>query len=206
MRFQAVHSDGALLGLSLYHFDPDGQLRQSRYAQRAVYQAGGWLLEDVQETRFVEQAGLAAEPQLATQTQHYERVAWDTSLRPQLLHVLAMEPDLLSLRDLYAYTRYLAGEGIDAGAYELAFWVKVLQPLAMLGLVLVGISFVFGPLRSVTMGQRILAGVLVGLVFKFSQDLLGPASLVFGFSPAVSALVPVLVCFLIGGWLLRRGR
>jgi lipopolysaccharide export system permease protein len=36
------------------------------------------------------------------------------------------------------------------------------------------------------------------------QDLLGPASLVFGFAPLVAVLVPAVVCAVIGLWLLRR--
>ena len=40
-------------------------------------------------------------------------------------------------------------------------------------LVLVAISFYFGPLRSVTMGFRVFIGIIVGLLFKYAQDLLG---------------------------------
>ena len=78
------------------------------------------------------------------------------------------------------------------------FWTR--------GLVLVAISFIFGPLRDGTMGFRIFAGVIVGIVFRTSQDLLGPASLVFGFSPLYAALIPIAVCLLFGMALLQRAR
>jgi lipopolysaccharide export system permease protein len=81
-----------------------------------------------------------------------------------------------------------------------------LQPLAIAGLVLVAISFIFGPLRDGTMGFRIFAGVIVGIVFRTSQDLLGPASLVFGFSPLYAALIPIAVCMLFGIGLLQKAR
>jgi lipopolysaccharide export system permease protein len=59
-------------------------------------------------------------------------------------------------------------------------------------------------LRSVTLGQRVFTGVVVGFVFRIAQDLLGPSSLVFGFPPLFAVLIPVAVCALAGVWLLRR--
>ncbi|MGB2130167.1 MAG: LptF/LptG family permease, partial [Marinobacterium sp.] len=103
-----------------------------------------------------------------------------------------------------SYSRYLEEQGVNADSYLLAFWSKLLQPLAILALVLIGVSFIFGPLRSVTVGQRVIAGVVFGLVFKFAQDLLGPASTVFGFPPLIAVVIPILLCTGAGLWLLRR--
>ncbi|MCY1350366.1 Lipopolysaccharide export system permease protein LptG [compost metagenome] len=71
-------------------------------------------------------------------------------------------------------------------------------------LVLMAISFIFGPLRSVTLGQRVFTGVLVGFVFRIAQDLLGPSSLVFGFPPLLAVLIPSAICTVAGLWMLRR--
>ncbi len=71
-------------------------------------------------------------------------------------------------------------------------------------LVLMAISFIFGPLRSETLGQRIFTGVVIGFVVRISQDLLGPSSLVFGFPPFLAVLIPAGICALAGVWLLRR--
>ncbi|MND91619.1 Lipopolysaccharide export system permease protein LptG [compost metagenome] len=80
----------------------------------------------------------------------------------------------------------------------------MLQPLVTAALVLMAISFIFGPLRSVTLGQRVFTGVVIGFVVRISQDLLGPSSLVFGFSPLFAVLVPAGICALAGIVLLRR--
>ena len=95
---------------------------------------------------------------------------------------------------------------LDSDDYQLALWGKILQPAAIGALVLVAISFIFGPLREGTMGFRIFAGVIVGIVFRTSQDLLAPASLVFGFAPIYAALVPILLCVAAGMLLLLRAR
>jgi lipopolysaccharide export system permease protein len=71
-------------------------------------------------------------------------------------------------------------------------------------MVLVAISFVFGPLRSVTMGFRVFTGLLVGLLFKYMQDLLGPMSMVYGFNPLIAVLAPIVVNGIVGAVLMRR--
>jgi lipopolysaccharide export system permease protein len=96
-------------------------------------------------------------------------------------------------------------QNADTSVYELAYWRKVLQPLVIIGLVLIGISFVFGPLRDSTMGLRIFVGVVIGISFKIIQDMLGPFSIVFGFPAVLAVLMPVLLCMGVGLYLLRRG-
>ena len=78
------------------------------------------------------------------------------------------------------------------------------MPLGTAVMVLVAISFIFGPLRSVTMGFRVFTGLLVGLLFKYMQDFLGPMSLVYGFNPMLAVLVPIAVSAVAGGILMRR--
>jgi lipopolysaccharide export system permease protein len=129
---------------------------------------------------------------------------WDVELNPQLLGTVVLEPDALSVTGLWRYIHYLAEQGLNNGQYWLAFWSKVLQPVVTAALVLMAISFVFGPLRSVTLGQRVFTGVVVGFVFRIAQDLLGPSSLVFGFSPLFAVLIPAAFCALAGVLLLRR--
>ena len=124
------------------------------------------------------------------------------ALKPLTLDVV--EPETLPVLELWPYAQYLKQQGMVFVDIELAFWRKLLQPLATLGLVLVAMSFIFGPLREGTMGARIFVGVIVGVVFRISQDFFGPASLIFGYDPLVAALVPIAVCWLGGTWLLWR--
>ncbi len=95
---------------------------------------------------------------------------------------------------------------LDGDSYRLEFWKKVLRPLEIFSLVLLGISFIFGPLRQATMGYRVFAGVLTGVVFQTLQDISGLSSLVFGFSPLMAVLCPMLVCALLGSYFLSKVR
>lgn len=196
MHFNAVLPNGVLFGVTRYSFDSAGRLRSSSFVERATYQSDGkWLEEQGRVTEFTESS--------TTQTQFTTR-QWEAEISPELLNVLILEPDALSIRSLYSYSRYLENQSLDSDEYQLAFWQKVLQPLATASLVLIAISFIFGPLRQVTMGYRIFTGVVFGIVFDTSQNLLGPSSLVFGFSPLIAVAIPIVICFCIGFVLLRN--
>ena len=129
---------------------------------------------------------------------------WDTDITPDLLTLDVVEPETLPILQLWPYARYLQRQGMVFVDIELAFWRKLLQPLATLALVLVAMSFIFGPLREGTMAARVFVGIIVGVVFRISQDFFGPASLIFGFDPLLAALSPIAVCWFGGLWLLWR--
>ena len=191
----AVQSDGRLIGVTRYQFGDKRQLLEASFAREAHFTDGAWQLEDVAITRFLNER---------TEVINEPNVGWDSQLTPYLLGVVTVEPNTLSLEGLWGYIHYLSEQGLNNGRYWLAFWSKLFQPLVTMALVLMAISFIFGPLRSVTLGQRVFTGVVVGFVIRIAQDLLGPASLVFGFSPLVAVLLPAAVCALAGLYLLKR--
>jgi len=195
VHINAVQPNGVLYGVTRYRFDDQRRLLSSSFARRALHQGDHWQLTDVATTHFRERS---------TEVVKAASERWDVELNPQLLGTVVLEPEALSVTGLWRYIQYLAEQGLNNGQYWLAFWTKVLQPLVTAALVLMAISFIFGPLRSVTLGQRVFTGVLVGFVFRIAQDLLGPSSLVFGFSPLFAVLIPAAICALAGGWLLRR--
>ena len=195
IHINSVQPNGLLYGVTRYRFDKERHMQSSSFARRATFDQDHWQLTDVTTTLFHGDS---------TEVVNVPEERWDVALSPQLLSTVVMAPDSLSITGLWGYIHYLADQGLNNGRYLLAFWVKVLQPLVTAALVLMAISFIFGPLRSVTLGQRVFTGVLVGFTFRIAQDLLGPSSLVFGFSPLFAVLVPAGICALAGVWLLRR--
>ncbi len=68
--------------------------------------------------------------------------------------MVALDPDALSISGLHNYVKYLKSSGQDAGRYQLNMWSKIFQPLSVAVMMLMALSFIFGPLRSVPMGVR----------------------------------------------------
>jgi lipopolysaccharide export system permease protein len=197
LHFNAVESEGVVHGITLLQLDPSQQMQSALRARRGVFHGTYWTMEEVVRTNF---------SSWGTTRDTLETLRWDTGITPELLSLEVVEPEQLTLVDLYRYSRYLQQQGLDSDDYQLAMWRKLLQPAATAGLVLIAISFIFGPLREGTMGFRIFAGVLVAIVFRTSQDFLGPASMVFGFPPVYAALAPIAFCLAAGFLLLSRTR
>lgn len=195
MHLNAVQPDGVLVGISLFRFDDERRLLESSFSERAVFKGDYWTLENVAVTRLEDDRTLR---------ETHQTLQWNTGLSPEVLSVLIVKPENLSMSGLFTYASYLGEQGLTAAQYWLAFWKKALMPLGTAVMVLVAISFVFGPLRSVTMGFRVFTGLLVGLLFKYMQDLLGPMSMVYGFNPLFAVLAPIVVNAVVGAVLMRR--
>jgi lipopolysaccharide export system permease protein len=205
MHFNSVQANGKLLGVTRYQYDENQRLVSSSFAEIALYTNGQWVEENVIETLFPVDLFPVDSESLIT-TKSYPSRVWKTELSPNLLTILIQDADNLSITKLYGYAQYLDKQNLDNDKYLLAYWGKLLQPLVIISLVLVAVSFIFGPLREVTMGYRIFTGVVVGIGFQLTQKLLGPASLLYGMSPLFAVLLPIMFCFSLGLFLLSRTR
>ena len=137
-------------------------------------------------------------------TSSYLQEDWVADLSPELLGVLLVEPDRQSISGLYRFAQFFQSEGLDSSVYFLAFWKKVLQPLSTLVLVVLAVSFVFGPLREATMGYRVFIAIAIGIGFTTVQRMMEPISLIYGLSPLMAVLTPIVICAGFGFLLMRR--
>lgn len=190
----SVQPTGHLLNVTRYHKE-NQQIQYASYSQKASLENNQWILENTQTTYF--------DPD-KTRLEKTDKEPWNVDLKLDLLKTITTSPDNLPITGLWQYINYLEQQELNNENYWLALWGKILQPIETLALVLLAISFIFGPLRSVSMGQRIFTGVVIGFVFRIAQSLLGPASLVFHFPPLLAVATPIIVCILTGLYLLKR--
>lgn len=182
--------------VTVYRFTDTLLLEQMIHAKQARFnQEGGWQLNDVTVTSYgPEQIDVVS----------LDKTEWQSSLTPDKLGIVAVKPEALSIRGLNEYVGYLDNNRQDASRYELAFWRKLFQPLSVAVMVLMALSFIFGPLRSVSMGARVIMGVLVGFSFFISNEVFGPLSLVYQLPPILGAVLPSVLFAGIAAFLLRR--
>ncbi len=200
VHFNAIEPEGALYGVSIFVFDEQQRMVRNVTAERAVYRGGqDWTLENGTELAFTHGADAVSGAR-----KDFNEQDWELDLTPDLLKVLVVDPDRMAISDLYRYAQRFERQGQDADAYYLAFWKKVLQPFTTLVLVLLAISFIFGPLRQATMGLRLFTAICFGLSFTILQNLVHTTSLVYRFPPLAAVLLPLVVCALLGVVLLRR--
>src|SRR5690606_22288016 len=105
---------------------------------------------------------------------------------------------------LLDYLEYLTANQQASTRYEVALWRKILAPVTVAVMLLVALSFIFGPLRSTTMGARILLGVITGFGFHVSNEIFGPLAQVFAMPPLLGALLPSLLFAGAAVWMMQR--
>ncbi|MCP1674999.1 lipopolysaccharide export system permease protein [Natronocella acetinitrilica] len=190
-------SASVLETVNIYEFDEERRLAFVTSADRARYVGGEWLLEGVIVTRFVDGN---------VEREVRDEAPWRSDLRPEVLDVVVVDPEALSIAELWTYVSYLERNELESDRYRLAFWLKLATPLATITMLLLTIPLAFGSLRSVGAGQRIFIGVMIGIVFFLANNLLNHLGLVYGLPPVVSALLPTLVFLAIAIYTTSRVR
>ena len=186
-----------LRDLRIHVFTEDRRLEAVITAEQANYRGGGWRLEGVERT--------AITPDGVSVEQRAE-ASLEGGLRPEVLDVVVVDPETLSLQALHTYIGYLDDNELESERYRLAFWLKVATPIATMAMLLLTLPLAFGALRSAGAGQRIFIGVMIGIAFHLANRLLGHIGLVYGIPAAVSALLPAALCLIAALVLLRRIR
>lgn len=182
-------------GIFIYAFDDAHHLLHSTHAKRASYQDGRWLLEDINLTRFTSNR---------VKRKHIDKAAWDSMLNPELVNLVAVKPNNLSVRDLNKYINYLTTNSQNSLQYSQALWFKSLYPLTTAVMIFLAIPIVLNAPRSVTLGQRILIGAAIGLLFHIFTKAVSHLGIVLNINPALSITVPTLLTFLAALLMLQR--
>ena len=73
-------------------------------------------------------------------------------------------------------------------------------------MMLLALSFIFGSLRSVTAGARIVTGICFGFLFYVINEIFGQMSVVYSVPALVGAIMPSLLFLGVIWWLLSRKR
>lgn len=190
-----VEDTGSLKGIQIYRFNDSLQLTSWLSAEKATYYKDAWELRNVTDTR-IENDTILSEDIKSKQ--------WVSSLTPDKLGVVTVKPESLSVRDLVEYLDYLQANEQDPSRYQLAFWRKLVQPITVAVMILMALSFIFGPLRSVSMGARIMMGVATGIAFFITNQVLGSLSLVYQLPAIFGALMPSVMFTLIALYFIQR--
>lgn len=195
---ERVKDNAELSGVSIYSFDSKRNLQSIRYALSAKYDPENklWRLSQVDKSDLTNPLQIVGSQTVSSE--------WKTNLTPDKLGVVALSPDSLSISGLYNYVNYLKASGQDAGRYQLNMWSKIFAPFSVAVMMLMALSFIFGPLRSVPMGVRVVTGISFGFLFYVLDQIFGPLSLVYHIPPILGALLPSATFLLLSLWLLIK--
>ena len=197
-RLESIDSELHVQGLRQFELSPDGSLRRATYATNATPhdEDNMYELNDVKNTEFLDDQLV-----ISTREQDMWHLQSELETLPQRIKY---EPRDLSFREILQHVEYLQLEERDPTEFEVEFWSRIARPFAIIGLVLLTVGFVVGPLRETGMGTRIGVGLVVGILLEYFQRMLIPFASLYDIPVLMVIALPVVIVFAIGLLLLRR--
>ena len=194
-----VTDDAKLNDIYIYTFDQHRNLTELKHANQASYSEdeSKWTLRQVNHS-------MISKDEITTSNRLSEK--WETNLTPDKLGAVSLRPTSLSISGLYNYISFLRETGQDVSRFELTFWRKIFQPVSVGVMMLLALSFIFGSLRSVTAGARIVTGICFGFLFYVVNEIFGQMSVVYNMPAVFGALMPSLLFIVMIWWSLSRKR
>jgi len=180
-----------------FKFDDKHHLSIVRKLNELHFEQGKWVARGVEETRINDNE---------TKTYTYETMDWDVPLKPKILELSSNDPEEMTLATLHRYMRIQKKNHQSVFNYQLVFWQRLVQPFTTLVMTLLAIPFIFGPLRSSTIGAKLLTGAMVGFGFYIFNRFFGPICYVLQWPPEIAAIGPTVVFAFLGVFLMRRVR
>ena len=185
---QTVLPDTRLKGVRIYDFDQQGVLRSVTEAAEGAYlPPDRWHLSEVVQTVLHgERAEVVRMPDMQ----------WRSALNPDILSVLMVSPERMSILHLSAYTRHLAENKQKTQRYDIALWKKLVYPLAALVMVALALPFGYTHNRVSGVSLKIFSGVMIGVLFHMLNGLFSNLGAINSWSPVLSAVAPSVLFML----------
>lgn len=194
---QSILDPAHLNKVSRYEFDNHNNLLESSFAKRVNYEQNAWNAYDISTSLITLKK---------VQAKHIAHEIWPFSFSPKLLNISIIKPEEMSLRQLNDYIHYRQKNHLNTSQYSLAFWQRLLQPIAIWVMLCLAIPFTFKHLRTLATSLRTIAGIIVGFSFYLLNDFFGPFVIVYQWPPFLAALLPILIFILIALILMRWAR
>lgn len=174
--------DAVLQGVRIYKFDQAGALESvTDAAQASFVPPGHWLLKGVVRTVLDGDT---------SRVERSESAEWNSAVNPDLLSVLMVAPERMSLYGLVNYTRHLLENHQKTERYEIAIWKKLVYPLATLVMVALALPFGYSHNRVGGVSLKIFAGVMMGMLFYALNGLFSNLGIINAWPPFASATAP----------------
>ncbi len=194
---QSILDPTHLNKVSRYESDNHNNLLESSFAKRVNYEENAWNAYDISTSIITLKK---------VQAKHIALETWSFSFSPKLLNISIIKPEEMSLRQLNDYIHYRQKNLLNTSQYSLAFWQRLLQPVAIWVMLCLAIPFTFKHLRTLATSLRTIAGIIVGFSFYLLNNFFGPFVIVYQWPPFLAALLPILIFILIAIILMRWAR
>ena len=187
--------NGIARSIEIYQLDQHGRLVSITRAESAIPFNDQWRLNKVRQTMIGEQT---------IEVRNLDEMIYPGNISNALLDALIIVPRYMSILDLYAYLQFLRENNLDDSVESLTFWQKVFAPITVLVMCILAVPFILGSQRQGSAGVRIITGILLGLSYVAADKLMVQLGIQASVHPALNAIAPTLLFFLLAVFLLVR--
>lgn len=194
---RTVLPDRTMERVRVFAFDDRQALVSISEAKTGRYDSGDqlWRLRGVVQTRFV--AG-------QTEVHLLPEITWQSSLSPEVLSVLMVAPERMSVVTLFAYISHLKENRQNANRFEIALWKKIIYPFAVLVMMALALPFALTHDRMGGVSVKVFLGVMLGVGFHLLNGLFSNLGVIHSWQPALVALTPSLIFLAAAAFMFSR--
>lgn len=183
--------------ITQFHFDKNHNLIFIRNINHARYIDGHWVAYNINQTNISSNK---------TKIKTMAQMNWQIDIKPSLLTLSSTEPDEMTFPELFKFLKVHKDKYLSINGYKLAFWQRITQPFTTMVMMMLAVPFIFGPLRSSTMGSKLLLGATIGFGFYILNRFFGSLSQIYQFSTMYAAIGPTIFFAGLGFYLMRKLR
>lgn len=193
-----IDHDNEIKNIRMYEFDDVYRLLSIRSAASGRFdQDGTWVLDDVTETRFKESKSTdPLNPVYSAQTFVQPIVSLHSEVTPQILSVLLVSPEKMSIFSLGRFISHLRDNNQDVQRHSIAFWKKVIYPFTIFVMLTLALPFAYLKVRAGGVGIKVFGGIMLGMSFQLFNSLFSNVGLLGAWPALLTALTPPLVYFI----------
>jgi len=187
---RTLQPDRSMQHVRVYTFNEASVLRSIAEVAHGVYVRadqkgkGHWHFTGVTRTDFFDDYTVLDKP---------DEMIWESALSPEVLSVLMVVPERMSVTALLAYIGHLRENQQNANLYEIALWKKLIMPFTSLVMMILALPFALTHERSGGASAKVFLGVMLGVTFYLLNGMFSSLGMINSWPPLIAAITPSLL-------------
>jgi lipopolysaccharide export system permease protein len=127
-----------------------------------------------------------------------------SEVTPQILEVLLLNPEKMSIYSLGRFIDHLTDNKQDTQRHSIAYWKKLVYPFIIFVMLALALPFAYLRVRSGSVGIKVFGGIMLGMSFQLFNSLFSNVGLLGSWPAMLTAFIPPLFYFGLALFALQR--
>ena len=189
VNIENILPDASMQKIHIYEFDNLFNLRSIIDADEGTYEKGSWVLKNIKQSLINNENFKVV---------NFDTGNWKSMIKPEMMNVLLISPDKMSLFDLKDFINFLNKNNQKTSRYEVSLWEKIIQPVMPIIMILFAIPFGFFQERSGGKYLKMFLGIAFGIAYQISNSLFRHVGIINDWNLIITAIIPSFIILSVG--------